>query len=547
VVTVLALVVAVSTAAPAAEPVPSSPAPIDSAATPLDEARLEDALLEDELEPGEIESSPVEGAHDRGDGGGLAARLGLIVARGATALRLHGARGAIAADGLFVRERGEPRAIDDAFVRVSARLGARGEAVAGWLAPRLGSELVIGRRRAFSERPFATSAIGTARVDAMPGASPATAASGLRGVWLRRALGRSSLAVLAADTPRDARPSGEAWWPVASALHRTPTEAARRGAARERVAAVTVATPIGPPAAATSAWLVVAHARTSSRRATPVVIGTAGEVASGVTRGGAALEIGVDLARSARLALALDAHGRARTRASWTLADEARTVPQIAFASEASGFTPLLARSENLPRAHVAARLRTRFGRSRDAPSLGLEAYAMERGPLQTARAGVEASVRPRAGVELALARDAEPKRTLASARWSSRARTLGAAGRARVSLAFAAAADWRFDAKGLARESWRAEVRARGPGGAWAELETRLASGRSGFAVVELDVPGGTWTRRARGAARTRLSVGQAGARVEPRAAIVWLADGVSGGAVEGRFALEVALGPRR
>ena len=81
-------------------------------------------------------------------------------------------------------------------------------------------------------------------------------------------------------------------------------------------------------------------------------------------------------------------------------------------------------------------------------------------------------------------------------------------------------------------------------PTALWAELATQLASGRSGFVAIDLDAPGGAWTRRARGAIRTRLTLGRAG-RVEPRASIVWLGDGV-GGAVEGWCALEVALGPR-
>ena len=63
---------------------------------------------------------------------------------------------------------------------------------------------------------------------------------------------------------------------------------------------------------------------------------------------------------------------------------------------------------------------------------------------------------------------------------------------------------------------------------------------------MIELDVPGGVWTRRAQGAVRTRLTLGRTARPAAARATLVWLGDGESARSVEARFALDVVFGPR-
>ena len=286
-------------------------------AADVDSSAFEAWRLEDALDLAEDEAAFVPGP-SREDGGDAPTVLrgDLVVADdGARRLRAVLVRPRMRGELLLAREAGETRAVDDAYavLRYDAapwlRLGL------GWFEPRAGAGLVLGPRRTGAVAPaFAPPAPGPWLGGALA-ATPARAAAGHRGLAVEVERGGFRLAALAAATPREARPSGAAWWPVLGVRHRRPDEEERRGRLAERMLAFALEGVTRDGRART--WFVALATRTDPRRAPHDGTSAAAESTAAILRGGPAGEAGTrwrsaDNATAVEGALALDAGGRAR-------------------------------------------------------------------------------------------------------------------------------------------------------------------------------------------------------------------------------------------
>jgi len=515
VVTRVTLALLVLAAAAHAEDAPDSSA--------VEETRIEDALEEDAPDPGLL--SPNDG-----EPGVTADRRGVFVTHGqlritpgAHALAVSFVLPKVALDARLARERGEPRMLDDRAFALVWRPGPLWRLAVGRVLPSAGRGLVLGSPRTTTARP----SLGPGEpfgLAALPAVSPARAAGGVRGAWLAGALGAWRVAALASATRRDARESDGAWLPVASARHRNVDEEARRARIGERAFALALAR--GP------AWLVVAHARTDPRRATPESSSQASEAAAAVVTGGPGLEFGFHATprpkSRAQAAFALDAHGRTRFAGALETAQQSPRAALV-FETEARGFTPLLARPDKRPHAHVGVLARGPMGARKVV--LAFEAHAIERRDHDAPR--LWAALRlERAGAWLELRRDAEPMRTLVAIQVSG-------GRRAHYSIG----GTWRFDRTGLAREAWQARASANLRGRWILQGDVRLSGGRSAAAALDSEVPGGLVVRTTGGWGRLRLDLSRRG-RVAPH--VIWLrTQTVTGAFDEARFVLEWITGP--
>jgi hypothetical protein len=459
-------------------------------AADVDSSAFETWRLEDALDLAEDEAAFVPGPA-REDGGGAATLLrgDLVVADdGARRLRAALVRPRVRGELLLAREAGETRAVDDAYAALRFDPAAGLRFGLGWLEPRVGAGLVLGPRRTGAAAPsFAPPAAGT-WLGAGLATTPARAAAGHRGLAVEIDRGAFRLAALAAATPREARPSGAAWWPVLGVRHRRPDEEARRGRLEERLLALAVegATRDGRA----RAWLLGLATRTDPRRAPHDGTSAAAESAAAILHGGPAGETGArwrsaDGATTLEGALALDAGGRARTRALFSTRSGGVRAG-VLVETEARGFVPPRALPERRPRAHAALRL--------EGGAVALEAHAVERGPLERARPWIALELTPAARLRLAARHDGEPRAT----RWALRVD--GGTARAGVEA--------RFDRAGLARRTAWVGLVAPLRAGLELVVDARLAGGRSGAAWIDDDVSGGRLVLPGRAAGRTRIEL---------------------------------------
>ena len=491
-------------------PVAYAQEPADSSAT-LDQAR-EDALEDTEGETGlVVEDTPGPASRGRLRVAGDAWALGFAIT--APARRL-------AIEAMLAREPGERRLVDDRAARLTWR-PARGLALAiGRVSPDAGAGLLLGPPSATTRSAGRVARSPTVDDAALPNQAPARAASGYDGGWLTaRALGLR-LGVLASATRRDARRVGEAWLPAAGVRHRTAREDSTRGALAEQAFALTLAH--GP------AWIVLAHARSDPRRVPPPNATAAEQRAARVVRSARGLEVGTLLApRDAHLsvAFALDARGRARTEIAGEFAPRgSSTRAAVVFESEAGEYTPLRARPERRPHAHVGVVVRGPLAAGRG--TWRFEGHVIERRAFTPARLWAGLRVASPRGGWLELRRDAAPVRTLIALQ--SRA----LAGRLLV------AGELRWDRRGLARESWRARIMGALPFGLTAAGEARLGAGRAGAGWLDTEVPGGAWTQAGAASERARIDLARPGP-LTPR--VAWIRTrSAAGTRSEVRFGLE-------
>ncbi len=483
----------------------AAPAAADSSA--FETWRVEDALDEEADEGAFVDDAEAD-PEDRAGGGGRGRGAG-PGSRGVLRVESSGARLLRAtADGararvelLLAREAGEPRPIDDAYASLTlAPRPAPGLIFrAGWLEPRVGAELLLGPRRVTAGPPALTR--GTAAWFGAPLSSlPARAAAAQRGVAAEFARGALRFGGLAAWTPREARASGAAWWPLLGARHRNADEEARRGRLHER--ALGFAAQVAPTGAAWRAWAVALLTRTDPRRAPHEGTSAAAESTTAIGTGGPAGEAGVawsarDGSAAFEGALALDAGGRARGRVV-ALARGAGSRVGLVVDTEARGFVPPRALRERRPRAHAGLRFEFRGRRP-----VTLEAHAVVRAPLERPRLWLALAVTPAAGLHLHARHDGEPRGTRLAVRFD---------GPGPPELRPRAGAETRFDRAGLARRSAWVRAGTGLPGGLVVRVEARLAGGRSGAAWLDDDLSGGRLVRPGRAAARTRFELVRAG-----------------------------------
>ncbi len=506
--------------------------PADSTAA-LDPAR-EDALEDAEGETGLVLDDP-GAALERGEAPapGPSARGRWRAAGGAQALALslHSARGRMALTALLAREPRERRTVDDLALRLAWRPSSAFSLALGRVLPDVGAGLVLGPALVGTRAP-GSAARGPAIAQApLPTASPARAAGGFEGAWLETRRGDWRLGVLVADTRRDARRVGEAWLPVAGVRHRTAREDSARDALGERALAAALSR--GPW------WLVVAGARSDPRRVPPPGASAAEQRAARIVTGAGGLEVGARVGGAewnagARLeaALALDARGKTRSTFTGEFAPRGArsTRAALLLETESAGFTPLRARPERRPHAHVGVLARGPIDGADDPWTWRLEAHAIERRPYEAARLWSALRATAPGGGWIELRRDAGPVRALLAFRtpaWGGRLTVAG---------------ELRFDRRGLARELWRVRAAGRLPGGLLASGEARLGSGRSAFGWLDPDVPGGAWVATGAASERVRLDVGRPG-RVTP--SLAWISTrSAAGTRSEARLGLEWSVG---
>ena len=488
--------------------------PADSSAT-LEQAK-EDALEDTEGETGLVlEDAPGGASRGRLRVAGDAWALGFALATPARRL---------AFEALLAREPGEPRLVDDHAARLTWRPSRGLQLALGRVAPDAGAGLVLGSPAATTRSPGRVARSPTFDDSSLRLQAPARAASGYDGAWLTARVRGWRLGLLASATRRDARLVGEAWLPVAGVRHRSVREDSTRGALAEQAFALALAR--GP------AWLVLARARSDPRHVPPPNATAAEQRAARVVRSAQGLEVGMLLATGdAHLsaALALDARARTRTEVAGEFAPRGSdTRAALVFESEAGDYTPLRARPERRPHAHVGAVVRGPLAAGRG--TWRFEAHVVERRAFTPARlwAGLRAAS-PRGGW-FELRRDAAPVRTLIAFR------SLALAGRLTL------AGELRWDRHGLAREAWLARIEGPLPLGLTAAGEARLGSGRSGAGWLDAEVPGGAWTQAGAASERARLDLARPG-RVTPR--LAWIRTRSEAGTrSEARLAVEWAVG---
>ena len=442
---------------------------------------------------------------DASGGGSLRIAGDAFALAGSLALR------AFAVDYLLAHEPGEQRALDDRHVRLAYR--RRGWTLAlGRVQADAGAGLVLGAPRAGPRPPG-----GIARPLGLAGwtSTPARAASGFMGAWLERRTGIWKAGILLAHTRRDARAVGEALLPLAGVRHRDARGDSARGALVEDAAALALTA--GP------AWLVVAHARATPFRVPPAGATAAEQRAARVVERTGGLEAGFAFRPApdahGEAALALDARGRARTAfALELLPPRTRTRAALTFESEASGFVPLRARPEHRPHAHVGVLARAHVWR--------LEAHAVERRAYEPARLWAALRLSGARGAWAEVRRDADPIRTIIALALP-------------VARGVVLSPEWRFDRRGLARETWRARAEGRLPRGLVGRIELRLSGARTSVSWLDSEVPGGAWAGSGTAAERSRVELARpgpvapsvswvrtrtaAGTRSEARLAVTW------------------------
>ena len=74
-------------------------------------------------------------------------------------------------------------------------------------------------------------------------------------------------------------------------------------------------------------------------------------------------------------------------------------------------------------------------------------------------------------------------------------------------------ASEWRFDQRGLARETWRARAEGRLPRGMVGRVELRLSGARTSVSWLDAEVPGGAWAGSGTAAERSRIELARPGA----------------------------------
>ena len=416
------------------------------------------------------------------------------VARGGGSLRIAGDAFALSGalelralslEYLLAREPGEPRTVDDAYARLAYRRGGWTLAL-GRVQAEAGAGLVLGAPRAGPRTPG-----GITRPPGLAGltSTPARAASGFTGAWLERRAGLLRAGLLLARTRRDARLVGEALLPLAGVRHRDARGDSARGALSEDAAALAFSA--GP------AWLVLAHAQASPFRVPPAGATAAEQRAARIVERTSALEAGFSFrpapAAEGEAALALDAHGRARTAFTLELSPpRTRTRAELTFESEASGFVPLRARHEHRPHSHAGLLVR--------GPAWRLEGHAVERRAFEPARLWAAFRLSGPRGAWAELRRDADPVRTIVALALP-------------VARGVVLAPEWRWDRQGLARETWRARAEGRLPRGLVGRVELRLAGARTSVSWLDAEVPGGAWAGSGTAAERSRLELARPGA----------------------------------